>query len=141
LARRPHFSAELEAKLRARGFSPDDITVTLARLQAAGYLDDRRTAGDLARGPLSRKGFGPRRVRAELERRGVASDIVEDTVKELFEDEKAEFDAASEVVARWVRRNVRDPAALARRLDRMGYSKRVILELLEGLKSGSRRHD
>ncbi|MGB6641572.1 MAG: RecX family transcriptional regulator, partial [Thermoanaerobaculia bacterium] len=70
LARRPHFRRELAVKLASRKFSPEEVETTLARLAEQGYLDDLEHAFDLARGPLQRKGFGPRRLRYELERRG-----------------------------------------------------------------------
>ena len=75
LAIRDHFRAELAAKLRRRGFSPAEIAAALDRCEAMGYLDDARAAGRFVEVWAARKGWGPRRIRAELERRGVAGEI------------------------------------------------------------------
>ena len=40
LAVRPHFRAELGAKLIARGYDADEVAATLDRLVASGLLDD-----------------------------------------------------------------------------------------------------
>lgn len=133
LARRPHFRRELAAKLASRKFSAEEIETTLGRLAEQGYLDDREHAFEMARGPLQRKGYGPRRLRHELERRGAPEEVVDDVVAAVLAD--GELDPARQAAERWLSRGRHDRQALARHLDRKGYSKGVILRVLEELKN------
>ncbi|MEE8278441.1 MAG: regulatory protein RecX [Thermoanaerobaculia bacterium] len=135
LARRPHFRQQLARKLVSRGFPQEEVEATLGRLEAQGYLDDRRCALELASGPLRRKGFGPRRVRAELERRGAEEDVIQEAVSSSFPE--GELSRARDLAARWLGARSRELPALARHLDRKGYSKQVIVRVLEDLEDES----
>jgi regulatory protein len=129
LARRPHFRRELAVKLASRSFSDEEIESALTRLAEQGYLDDLEHALDLARGSLQRKGYGPRRLRYELDRRGAPEKVVDEVVEAVMAD--GELVPARRVAARWLSRGNRDRQALARHLDRKGYSTGVILQVLE----------
>lgn len=126
LARRAHFSAELAAKLRARGYAEDEVASALDRLTRHGYLDDRRTAADFAAARLARGPIGRRRLAAELGRRGAPPEAIDEVLESLPRDETA---AARAAAARWNGRG--GPAALARRLDRLGFGGAAIREALE----------
>jgi regulatory protein len=83
LARRDHSVAELERKLRTRGFSAGVIAEVVARLTKSGYLDDRRFAERWAESAVRNgRGYGPR-LRLELTRRGVPREIVTDVVADI----------------------------------------------------------
>ena len=134
LALRPHFRAELARKLGARGHGEEAVTVALDRLEELGYLDDAGCARSLAAGPLSRRGYGPRRMRAELERRGAPTAAAEAAVTAAFAD--GDRAAARQAAARWLAR--RRPggaarAALARHLDRKGFTSGTVLEVVREL--------
>ncbi|HEY6872358.1 MAG TPA: regulatory protein RecX [Geobacteraceae bacterium] len=76
LARRDHSVAELSAKLRDRGISPDVTAEVVARLSRSGYLDDRRFAERWAEAAVRNgRGYGPR-LRLELARRGISREII-----------------------------------------------------------------
>lgn len=129
LARRPHFRAELAAKLAQRGYEPEEIEATLDRLAAQGFLDDLEaarqfTAGRLARGPLGR-----RRLASELGRRGAPEEATRSALDELTDEDDRE--SAREAARRWLRGRRADPAALARHLERRGFSQRAIVCALE----------
>ena len=126
LARRPHFRAELAAKLERRGFSDAEVDAALARLDELGYLDDRGTAAAWVRSTVERKCWGPRRLRAELGRRGVEETIVDAVVPPAFPG--GERPIAERAAERW---RGRDPRALARHLERRGFSSAVIIEIVE----------
>ncbi|HEX2223318.1 MAG TPA: regulatory protein RecX [Thermoanaerobaculia bacterium] len=137
LAVRSHFRAELAAKLARRGYSEDEVAAALDRLTAEGYLDDRRAAEELTAARIERGGEGRRRLRAELARRGVASEVVEETVAALTPED--DLPAAREAARRWSSRRGssgrgRDPraeaASLARHLERKGFSHRAIVAVL-----------
>lgn len=70
LSRREHTAQELHRKLRARGYSPDDIDALLQTLQSERLLSDRRFAEEHAR-QRAERGYGPLRIAAELRERGV----------------------------------------------------------------------
>ncbi len=125
---RPHFTAEIASKLSRRRFSRDAIDSAVRRLEEAGYLDDLEAARGFARERAARSHWGPRRLRAELSRRGVSSEVVDRVVGERFaEGEAAAVRAAA---SGWARRGGHDRDSLARHLDRRGFSKGAIVEIL-----------
>jgi regulatory protein len=133
LAQRAHFEAELAGKLAARGYPPEEVAGALARLRAEGYLDDRRSAAEFAAERLRRKPWGRSRLRRELAARGVNGALAaEVAAEEVPEDDR---EAAREAARRWLRRRPPrggDPrAALARHLERQGFSRRAIFAALE----------
>ena len=133
LARRPHFRRALAVKLASREFPDEEIETALARLAEQGYLDDLEHAFDLARGPLQRKGYGPRRLRHELQRRGAPEEVVDAVLAAVLAD--GELTPARQAAQRWLSRGKHDRQALARHLDRKGYTTGVILRVLEELES------
>ncbi len=135
VGRRPHFRQELRQKLLDRGFSDQEVESALADLGRLGLLDDLRNARDMAAGSLSRKGFGPRRMRYELQRRGVEEGVAHTVVSEIFEEPDAELQRAREIVARGGSGPRSDRDRMARQLDRKGFSKSVILRVLEDMDS------
>ena len=70
LARREHSRRELERKLGARGLDGTVIEAALNDLAGRGLQDDGRFAASYARSRAAR-GFGPRRIAAELRERGI----------------------------------------------------------------------
>jgi regulatory protein len=76
LAARAQSVAEIEAKLRRRGVSPDEAAALVDEARRLGYLDDAELAGQLARGFRSR-GYGRRRGALTLRRRGLPADVAE----------------------------------------------------------------
>ena len=131
LARRPHFRRELESKLARRGFDDATVTATGDWLEERGYLDDRDAARRLVRGALERKGYGPRRMRAELSRRGVEEGIVTETLAEAWS--RDETDRALEIARSRVAQRGFDRPKLARYLERKGYAPGAIRGALEKL--------
>ncbi|HEX7183401.1 MAG TPA: RecX family transcriptional regulator [Thermoanaerobaculia bacterium] len=130
LAARPHFRAELEAKLAQRGYFEEEIDGALDRLAAQGYLDDARTARDFVAHRQEREAEGRLRLRAELAKRGAPEEAIEAALAELAPQD--DLPAAREAAERWAGRGRRpeDPAALARHLARKGFSRRAIFAVL-----------
>lgn len=95
LVRREHSGKELKRKLVARGVDRDAAEQAVARMREAGWQDDHRFAAGLAR-MRATGGYGPIRIRAELETHGLSADAVQ-----------AGFDAlAEEGDDRWLRQAV-----------------------------------
>ena len=132
LAGRPHFRAELAAKLRQRGYPEEEIEAALDRLAGQGYLDDAKTAADFVAHRRERAGEGKLRLRAELQKRGAAADAVDQALSGLGEED--DLAAARDAAERWARGGRAgkgdDLAALARHLSRKGFSQRAIVAIL-----------
>jgi regulatory protein len=77
LARRDHFRAELAEKLCRKGYADEEIADALARLDELDLLDDEALAGRFVEFRSVDRGWGPRRLAAELERRGVERHLAE----------------------------------------------------------------
>jgi regulatory protein len=112
LASRPHFRAELAAKLARRGYPPEEVEAALDLLTDRHLLDDPAAAAGFVAGRVG-KGEGRARIAAELRQRGVGGDTVAQALSALPEDDGP---AAREAAARWRSRGGSDPAALARHL-------------------------
>ena len=82
LARREHSERELRHKLAGRQFGDELIDTLGAELAAQGLLSDRRYAEAYVSGRFER-GFGPLRIQSELRERGVATDLVAQSLAEL----------------------------------------------------------
>jgi regulatory protein len=134
LAARPHFRRELAAKLQQRGYPADEIDAALDRLAERGYLDERATAVSFVEARLSRGSEGRARLRAELLRRGAPEDVAEEALAALTPED--DLPAAREAAERWQRQGGRDPRALARHLDRKGFSRRAIVAVLSSRAEG-----
>ncbi|MXW01361.1 MAG: regulatory protein RecX [Holophagales bacterium] len=124
LARRPHFAAELAAKLEQRGYGAAEVESAVERLTVAGHLNEEETAHVLVRS-LKRRGYGRRRLELDLRRRG-ADETAARTALEPVDDED-ELERAAAVAARFRSSHPsRDAAALARHLERRGFLPRTI---------------
>lgn len=71
LARRDHSLYELTQKLEQKSIPDDAIQAVLATCKARKYLDDQRFAENYVQ-YRARSGFGPQRIVAELQQKGVA---------------------------------------------------------------------
>ena len=136
LALRSHFERELERKLAQRGYPDTEVAETLERLRGEGLLDDRRTAKEFVRSRLARAPVGRQKLRADLYRRGVPSEVIDEALEALTPDDDRE--PAREAAERWRRTRwrpgrdaERQRAALARHLAGRGFSKRAIYLVLE----------
>ncbi|MCL5261121.1 MAG: recombination regulator RecX [Gammaproteobacteria bacterium] len=79
LTRREHSKHELQQKLVAKGFSLDLVLQVLHMLEQENLLSDIRFAEMFVRTRASH-GFGPVRIKAELNEYGVADEIIKSAV-------------------------------------------------------------
>lgn len=84
LARRALTVAELRARLLRKKFPRPVVEACLARLAAAGLVDDQSVAYNFARGCAEMGRRGPSRVRATLLARGVPAAIADAAIAEAF---------------------------------------------------------
>ncbi len=71
LSRRDHFQRELSEKLRHRDFPADQIEAAITRCQDLGLVDDDRVGERFVEVRAATRGWGPNRLAAELQKRGV----------------------------------------------------------------------
>ena len=75
LARREHASDELSRKLEKAGFERDTAEQAILQLADEGLQSDERFVFSFIQSRIN-QGKGPRRIRADLQQRGVASDVI-----------------------------------------------------------------
>lgn len=85
LARREHASQELRLKLRQRGFGDAVIEAALQQLAQRGYLSDERFVEVYIRHRCE-QGYGPVRIVADLQARGVDEQIYRPFLDEMDVD-------------------------------------------------------
>ena len=118
-------------KLTEKGISPADAEETAEWLCSMGLVDDRRYAGLVVR-HYAAKGYGERRVRDELYRRGVP--------KELWDEALAEMPEQDDTLDRLIRSKLggKEPnkdnlSRVSAALQRRGYGWAEIREAIERL--------
>jgi len=100
LARRAHSAAELRQKLQRRALDPAGVEPLLEDLAARGWLDDRRFALGYARYRAGTGRYGRARVARELHRRGVAQELMEEALAEVFPEEEQQRPLVRQRIAR-----------------------------------------
>lgn len=144
LARRARSRADLGRWLKEKEFTPAEIEPTLEKLAALGLLDDHAFALGFARSRMTAsRGYGPRRIAAELARRGVSRAIIDAVLTELKQDDgqPSEIESALQAAEK-KRRAMRslDPQTRQRRLHgylaRRGFSADAIRAALRAERSG-----
>lgn len=81
LSRREHTVNEITEKLRRKGYTQFTENVC-SRLISEGYLSDERFARLYVRELVNLKGYGKRRIKDELLRKGVDRELVSDILEE-----------------------------------------------------------
>lgn len=131
LARRDHSEKELRDKLRQKGFAAD-AEAALAKLKHYGYLDDARFAARYAAELQRVKHYGRRRIEQALFQKGVAADVIRDTLDTLTFDAD---DLVSLIEQKYAARlnSEQGVARTVAALQRRGYGYREIKDALEQL--------
>ncbi len=133
LAQRALTESELRARLARRGADDAAQERLIARLRELGYLND---AG-VAQAVSARGGVGRFRVKAELKRRGVAGEVIDEALagRDPDQDLEGARRLAERHRDRWSR--ARDPRATAYGfLARRGFEGSVIWAVLNELQLG-----
>jgi regulatory protein len=134
---RSRSTTELRQYLSRNEFSNTAAAHVVSRMAELGYLSDERFAADWA-AALAAKGSGPELIRAELERKGIDSATIAETIARLRQDPAAEAERLKDIARRKLR-TMKDtePKTAARRLTgylaRKGYSIEAIRGALRDL--------
>ncbi|MCL2670212.1 MAG: recombination regulator RecX [Syntrophaceae bacterium] len=86
LALRSHSEGELEAKLKASGFSEAAMAGALARCRGLGYLDDGKYARQRARDLAVNRLYGDRRISADLRGKGISEALLREAIAAAREE-------------------------------------------------------
>lgn len=100
LALRARSAAELRRLLVRKGEPAEQVDAAIERLLRAGFLDDASFARQFARSKFLGAGLSRRRVQQELARRGVARDVADAAVAEVFAEEHVDEEGTLDRVAR-----------------------------------------
>lgn len=107
LARAPRSARDLRWRLLLKGEPESDVDAAVARLVAAGLIDDAAYARAFVRSKISSQGFSRRRLQQELAKRGVARDVADAAIAEVLHDDDVDEVASIERVARKKLRTLR----------------------------------
>ena len=134
LTRRDHTSLEIFQKLEQRGFDSGIIDRVLAKCRHLDYIDDEKTAR-IYIGQLARRGFGFRRIRVELRKKGLIGERFEIILNER-RTEINEHEIARKVMLKKMKslKNIEDRQKRRNKMYRFLYSRgfeaSVISELI-----------
>jgi regulatory protein len=136
LGRAMRTEAELR-RLMQRRIEPGErgetaIAAALARLREHGYLDDAVFAETYARLRQQNEKLGQRRVRQDLQQKGVAADLIAETLETRYAQTSEEALAREHLERKRIRKpeNEKETARVMRRLVVAGFSTGVIYKIL-----------
>jgi regulatory protein len=123
LTRRDHTSFEIFQKLEQRGFGAGVIDRVLVECRRLNYIDDERTAR-IYIDQLARRGFGFRRIRVKLRKKGLTGERFET----ILNERRAEIDEceiARKVMLKKMKslEGVKDPQKRKDKMYRFLYSR------------------
>ncbi len=133
LEHRNHSKKELTDKIARTAASREAAKAAADRMEELGLVDDEAFARDYARELFLRKRYGAARVRQELRRKGIDSELI-DSLLEEYGDEDAALENIRAVLDRryasWPEDEKTRRRAFAA-LQRLGYSYDLIRQALQ----------
>ena len=123
-------TGEYQTKLK-EGFDASLVEPVLARLIERGYVDDERFARLWIENRSVRKGVSQKKLRLELQAKGVAQDIIENCLSEGIRNEQEEL---AKVIAKKAKKYP-DEQKLIQYLLRQGFNYSDILDALSAASS------
>lgn len=130
LTQREHSRTELLYKLSVKGFDASEIEHLLKELEAEDVLSDERYAESYVYARKQR-GFGPLRIKRELQERGIAENIIE---KQIYTEAESWLSVARQQYrkrfGKELAKDYKDRARQARFLQNRGFSSETIIAVL-----------
>lgn len=99
LSYKPRTVAEMRGRLNEKEWADGEVVErVIGRLLELGYLDDERYAASFAESRLSGRALGRTRLRRDLQRRNLPSEVIENALDEAYNEqgEEALIDRAIE---------------------------------------------
>jgi regulatory protein len=143
LARRELSEAQVRERLRRKDHPPIAIDEAVGRLKGTGALDDRRVARAAARTEAQVRSRGRAYVVRRLQALGIAADVADDAVEEVFGaiDEQELLDRAIARRLRGPGARVRDAAHFRRLLQQLVRQGFAASAVIAALKARAKRDD
>jgi regulatory protein len=136
LGRQMRSEADLQRLMKSR-VEPGErgeavVAATLARLREHGYLDDAVFAETYARLRQQNEKLGVRRVRQDLQQKGIGSELIAETLEARYGATNEEILAREHLERKRLRKpeNEKETARIMRRLVAAGFSPSVIYKIL-----------
>jgi len=101
LAQRARTAHEVRQSLVQKGFAETVAEDTVADLERIGMIDDAAYAQAFVHGRFSGRGYGPARLRQDLQRKGIARETIEAALAELTEVEDLGAEARDQARRKW----------------------------------------
>jgi regulatory protein len=114
-------------------YSNDTTDRVLEKLRSLNYINDEAFARNWASGRVTGRGYGPKRICQELQKKGVRDALIREVVRETFDQGEEREKAKLVLEKRFKNQQLSDPKMLRRAasfLERRGYSSQVIFDLL-----------
>lgn len=137
LAVQARSSRDLKRRLIQKGEPAPYVDRAIERLTTVGLLDDAQFARQLARSKAVGQGASKRRVQQEMFKRGVAREVADEAIVDVFEEEAVDETENAAAAARKKLRTLGSVDAETRRrrlygfLARRGYGPDAIRETLQ----------
>jgi regulatory protein len=135
LTYRQRSKKEIIDKLKKNGFSENIIENTLLYLKEYNLINDLEFAESFAKDKINLNGFGPKRIKYDLYKKGISNDIIQ---KVLEEDKDDEYSRALELGKKKLTSYKNDDKNAKYRklggfLQRKGYSYECVSKVLREL--------
>jgi regulatory protein len=129
LSRKDLSEREVRDRLEASGFSGEEIEQAIDRLERQGVLNDLRLARSLIGAASGRATVGAARLRARLESRGLAPEIVDAALEQSGGDEVSLLDEL--LNGRYANRDIAKKAQAGRFLLSRGFEEDAVRTALD----------
>jgi regulatory protein len=117
-----------------RAYSKTTAERVVEKLRALNYINDDAFARNWAAARVTARGYGPKRIRQELQKKRISEGLIREAVRETFDQVEERKQAKSLLEKRFKNQQLGDPKILRRAvgfLQRRGYSSQVIFDLLK----------
>ncbi len=133
LARREHGEYELQIKLLEKGFDRQIVEETLSSLKEENLQSDFRFAESLIRSRQRNNPEGVPLLRLRLRAKLVDSKAAESAIAKWMETDDNRYQAVKKAIERYLRRH-KDSERIVEALQKKGFTRTEVLEVLEDLK-------
>ena len=140
LSYRPRSKKEVERKLKEKKISGENIVSIISLLEKNNYLNDREFTLNWIRYRMENRPLGRRSLEYELREKGVDSEIIKDSLDEVYTGEFDEYEVAVRLAEKKIsslnKRKIEDNIVKRRLfsyLHRKGFSYDTIERVIENI--------
>jgi len=140
LSYRPRSKKEVERKLKEKKISGENISSIISLLEKNHYLNDREFTLNWVKYRMENRPLGRRSLEYELREKGVDSEIIKDSLDEVYSGEFDEYDVAVRLAEKKIAslRKVKTEDNIVKRrlfsyLHRKGFSYDTIERVIENI--------